>query len=46
MIGSADNGADGEAGNPVTEEITVTPTGTLPEGTDGEVIGHITVTIE
>ena len=45
-VGSADNGEDGGAGTAVKETITVTPSGTLPEGTANEEIGHITVTIK
>ncbi len=45
-VGSADNGEDGGAGTAVKETITVTPSGTLPEGTENKEIGHITVTIK
>ena len=45
-VGSADNGEDGGAGTAVKETITVTPSGTLPEETENEEIGHITVTIK
>lgn len=44
-VATADNGVDGEAGTAVIGTITVTPTGTLPEGTSGAVIGTITITI-
>lgn len=45
-VATADNGVDGAAGTAVTGTITVTPTGSLPEGTTNAVIGTITVTIE
>lgn len=45
-VATADNGTDGKAGEAVTGTITITPTGTLPEGTSGAVIGTITVTIK
>lgn len=38
--------ASAEEGGPQTASITVTPTGTLPEGTSSAVIGHITVTVQ
>jgi len=44
-VATADNGVDGAAGTAVTGTITVTPTGTLPEGTSNAVIGTITITI-
>lgn len=44
-IATADNGVDGESGTAQTEMITVTPTGTLPEGTKSKKIGTITITI-
>ena len=44
-VATADNGVNGAAGTAVTGTITVTPSGTLPEGTSGEVIGSITITI-
>ena len=44
-VASADNGVDGAAGTAVAGTITVTPTGTLPEGTKDAVIGTITITI-
>ena len=44
-VATADNGADGAAGTAVIGTITVTPTGTLPEGTSDAVIGTITITI-
>lgn len=44
-VATADNGVDGAAGTAVTGTITVTPAGTLPEGTSGAVIGAITITI-
>lgn len=44
-VASADNGVDGSAGTAVTGTITVTPTGSLPEGTKDAVIGTITITI-
>lgn len=46
-IGSADNGkGDNGAGSPVTETLTVKPTGELPPGTNNEKIGTITITIQ
>lgn len=45
QVASADNGVDGAAGSAVTGTITVTPTGSLPEGTEDATIGTITVTI-
>lgn len=42
---TADNGKNGAEGTPTSGTITVTPGGTLPEGTTDEVIGVITVTI-
>lgn len=43
---TADNGTNGEAGNPTSGSIKVTPTGSLPEGAaEGVTIGTITVTI-
>lgn len=44
-VATADNGVDGAAGTAVTGTITVTPTGTLPEGTENASIGNITITI-
>lgn len=44
-VESADNGVDGAAGTAVTRTITVTPTGSLPEGTENATIGTITITI-
>lgn len=44
-VATADNGVDTAAGSAVTGTITVTPTGTLPEGTTGATIGKITITI-
>lgn len=44
-VATADNGVGTAAGSAVTGTITVTPTGTLPEGTTGAVIGKITITI-
>lgn len=45
-VGSADNGLGSNgAGQAVSETISVTPTGTLPEGTTDAVIGTVTVTI-
>ena len=45
-VGSADNGLGSNgAGQAVSETISVTPTGTLPEGTADAVIGTVTVTI-
>lgn len=44
-VATADNGVDGAAGSAVTETIVVTPTGSLPEGTDDVTIGTITITI-
>ena len=44
-VATADNGVDGAAGSAVTGTITVTPTGSLPEGTEDAVIGTITITI-
>lgn len=44
-VATADNGVDGAAGTAVTGTITVTPTGTLPEGTTDAVIGTITITV-
>lgn len=45
LVASADNGADGVEGKPVTGTITVTPTGSLPEGTQDAIIGRITISI-
>lgn len=45
QVASADNGVDGAAGTAVVGSITVTPTGSLPEGTEGATIGTITITI-
>lgn len=45
QVATADNGVDGAAGSAVTGTITVNPTGSLPEGTEGAVIGTITITI-
>lgn len=44
-VASADNGLKGAAGEAVKGSIQVTPSGSLPEGTD-ETIGTITITIE
>lgn len=44
-VATADNGVDGAAGSAVTGTITVTPTGSLPEGTEDATIGTITITI-
>lgn len=44
-VATADNGVDGAAGTAVTQTITVTPTGSLPEGTENATIGTITITI-
>lgn len=44
-VATADNGVDGAAGTAVTGTITVTPTGSLPEGTANATIGKITITI-
>lgn len=44
-VATADNGVDGAAGTAVSKTITVTPTGTLPEGTKDATIGTITITI-
>lgn len=44
-VATANNGIDGAAGTAVTGNITVTPTGSLPEGTKDAVIGTITITI-
>lgn len=44
-LDTADNGENGAAGTPTSGTITVTPGGTLPEGTANAVIGVITVTI-
>lgn len=44
-VATADNGVDGAAGTAVTGTISVTPTGTLPEGTSGAVIGTITIKV-
>lgn len=45
QVATADNGVDGAAGSAVVGTITVTPTGSLPEGTEGATIGTITITI-
>ncbi len=45
QVATADNGVDGAAGTAVVGSITVTPTGSLPEGTEGATIGTITITI-
>jgi len=44
-VATADNGTDGAAGTAVEGSITVTPTGSLPEGTKDATIGTITITI-
>lgn len=44
-VKTADNGVDGAAGTAVVGTITVTPTGSLPEGTEKATIGSITITI-
>lgn len=44
-VATADNGVNGAAGTAVEGTITVTPTGSLPEGTEGVTIGTITITI-
>lgn len=44
-VATADNGVGTAAGSAVIGTITVTPTGTLPEGTTGATIGRITITI-
>lgn len=44
-LDTADNGENGATGKPTSGTITVTPGGTLPEGTANAVIGVITVTI-
>ncbi len=44
-VATAANGIDGAAGTAVTGTITVTPAGSLPEGTEGATIGTITITI-
>lgn len=45
QVATADNGVDGAAGSAVVDTITVTPTGSLPEGTEDATIGTITITI-
>ena len=45
-VASADNGANGAAGTAQTGTITVTPNGSLPQGTKNAEIGTITITIE
>ncbi len=45
QVATADNGVDGAAGTAVVGTITVTPTGSLPEGTKDATIGTITITI-
>ena len=45
QVATADNGIDGGAGSAVVDTITVTPTGSLPEGTEDATIGTITITI-
>lgn len=45
-VATADNGVDGAAGTAVSGEIKVTPSGSLPEGTNKAVIGTITITIQ
>ena len=45
QVATADNGVDGAAGSAVVDMITVTPTGSLPEGTEDTTIGTITLTI-
>lgn len=44
-VATADNGTNGNPGTAVTGSITVTPTGSLPGGTNGATIGQITITI-
>ena len=46
IVATADNGVDGAAGTETTGTITVTPSGSLPEGTKDAVIGTITITIQ
>ena len=38
QVATADNGVDGAAGSAVVDMITVTPTGSLPEGTEDTTI--------
>ena len=45
QVATADNGIDGAPGSAVVDTITVTPTGSLPEGTEDATIGTITITI-
>lgn len=46
QLGTADNGnGENGAGKETGGTLTVTPTGTLPENTNGDTIGTITVTI-
>lgn len=44
-VATADNGTNGAPGSAVTETITVTPTGSLPSGTNNATIGQITIKI-
>lgn len=44
-VATADNGESGAAGTAVAGSITVTPTGSLPEGTENDTIGTVTITI-
>lgn len=44
-VATADNGTNGGAGTAVVGTITVTPGGTLPEGTNNTKIGTITISI-
>lgn len=43
-VDSADNGQEGQPGTAVEETVTVTPQGSLPKNTNGE-IGTITITV-
>ena len=45
QVATTDNGIDGAPGSAVVDTITVTPTGSLPEGTEDATIGTITITI-
>lgn len=44
-VATADNGTNNKPGQAVKQEVTVTPTGTLPENTQNAVIGTITVSV-
>lgn len=44
-VETADNGVDGASGTAVTKQITVSPSGSLPEKANNSIIGRITISI-